>query len=918
MHHKKFVCKMTAAFLSAAVAVTSAPLYSQTQVNAAQLEQTQETFLFGSAQTKLSPGEYTLPVVLMKSTDITSASMAGSCIKDGKLSVASDGTANITVYLQAATVMGTSAWASDWKIYGKDLEGEGEEAECTYDSQGNADSITFSLPENTMDGVYVSMFIATMNATQQAYLAFDFAKIAEEEGEVTAEKKNGSAKVEQFGGYDVNVEVSVLGNLIQELTIEGANFEGTYADTNKAKLQAAIDGMKQSYIGKSAADVKEIEGVDAVSGATYSSDAIRSAVINALGLTPSSEMVTLPTEKLEEGTYQVDIGFYTDGVKHSLVENEKAQAVITVDAEGNMTLKTAIINGTEKEPLYFYAFNGYYEGNQAENTLKPATEVKMDDIEFSDTVFGEDEKVVTEVSFPLEGGFAETYLANASIYVPAMNNLTGNMGGITFDQGRFSTNCYAKIYWDSRKKVETEENRTGFGSAGTELEAGVYTLPVSMKNASDITKDSMARSCLQGASLTVKEDKNAEVTLDLTAVSVMGQTAWASDWKIFQEQNTSSETVDAEITKTDADGNVTQIVFTLPKNYEDGVYISMSAMGGRVMQAYLAFDFANAVKQEEGLEDGIYLVNGTMYKPDLNTKSMADEAFNHNVKMTVKNGKAALTMNFKGMEITGMQGYLGSLSYYDTGYQKDEFGSPAGTLKPVTVESVQKYSDGAVISDALGTNYPDVVTFEVIPEVWRDGIVPLQVSVPMMDSIAAGTGQQNVYLKLDLDSLEKTTADDTRFLDTDTAPENPGSSSGTDRNPQKPTTSGNSSGTSTSATIKVGKTVKVKGHTYKVTAKGKVAFTKCKANAKTVVIPATIKIKGVTHKVTSIAKNALKNNKKLTKVTVGKNVTKVGKNAFKGCKKLKTVKLAKSLTKKKKAALTKQLKKAGVAAKAIK
>ena len=100
-----------------------------------------------------------------------------------------------------------------------------------------------------------------------------------------------------------------------------------------------------------------------------------------------------------------------------------------------------------------------------------------------------------------------------------------------------------------------------------------------------------------------------------------------------------------------------------------------------------------------------------------------------------------------------------------------------------------------------------------------------------------------------------------------------------------------------------------------MTAKRKVAFTKCKKNAKSVTIPATVKMKGVTCKVTGVANNAFKNNKKLTKVILGKNVTKVGKNAFKGCKKLKTVKLPKGLSKKKKAALKKQIRKAGVSSK---
>ncbi len=56
-----------------------------------------------------------------------------------------------------------------------------------------------------------------------------------------------------------------------------------------------------------------------------------------------------------------------------------------------------------------------------------------------------------------------------------------------------------------------------------------------------------------------------------------------------------------------------------------------------------------------------------------------------------------------------------------------------------------------------------------------------------------------------------------------------------------------------------------------------------------VAIPAVVKIKDVTYKVTSLKANACKNNRKLKKVTIGKNIKKIGKNAFYGCSKLKTI-----------------------------
>lgn len=66
--------------------------------------------------------------------------------------------------------------------------------------------------------------------------------------------------------------------------------------------------------------------------------------------------------------------------------------------------------------------------------------------------------------------------------------------------------------------------------------------------------------------------------------------------------------------------------------------------------------------------------------------------------------------------------------------------------------------------------------------------------------------------------------------------------------------------------------------------------------AKTVTVPATVEVNGVKYEVTEIADNAFKNNKTVTKITIGKNVTKVGKNAFSGCKNLKTVSVGNNVT----------------------
>ena len=163
------------------------------------------------------------------------------------------------------------------------------------------------------------------------------------------------------------------------------------------------------------------------------------------------------------------------------------------------------------------------------------------------------------------------------------------------------------------------------------------------------------------------------------------------------------------------------------------------------------------------LAEGVYSISGTMVKVDKNTYSMSNDAINHTIKLTVKNGKYYITMNFNGLTVGQKLGYLSQLKYFTTGYTVDKYGNPQGTLADVIIESYQKNADGTLVSDSYGTNYPDIVTFELISEALDDGFVPLQVFVPIMDAISSGTGTQPVFLKLDWTSLKATTSDDPDF-----------------------------------------------------------------------------------------------------------------------------------------------------------
>ncbi len=91
--------------------------------------------------------------------------------------------------------------------------------------------------------------------------------------------------------------------------------------------------------------------------------------------------------------------------------------------------------------------------------------------------------------------------------------------------------------------------------------------------------------------------------------------------------------------------------------------------------------------------------------------------------------------------------------------------------------------------------------------------------------------------------------------------------------------------------IKAGAVLSDKTGSYKVLKGLKaVAFVSpAKKTAKSVSIPAAVKLAGKTFKVTKIQAEACSGYKKLTKVSIGKNVAEIGAKAFSGCQKLNTV-----------------------------
>ena len=163
----------------------------------------------------------------------------------------------------------------------------------------------------------------------------------------------------------------------------------------------------------------------------------------------------------------------------------------------------------------------------------------------------------------------------------------------------------------------------------------------------------------------------------------------------------------------------------------------------------------------KNLPDGKYTLYAQMIKTDRQSFSMSNNAIKHDVWLEVKNGEYYLTMQFKGMSIYNKFGYLLNLSYFDSGYTYNEYGVPQGALIPATVLSTQKDSGGNDIIDQYNDAnnlYPNLVRFKLVDKA-DEKYVPLQVFVPIMESIADETGTQPVLMQLDWTTLKKDNGD---------------------------------------------------------------------------------------------------------------------------------------------------------------
>lgn len=168
------------------------------------------------------------------------------------------------------------------------------------------------------------------------------------------------------------------------------------------------------------------------------------------------------------------------------------------------------------------------------------------------------------------------------------------------------------------------------------------------------------------------------------------------------------------------------------------------------------------------LKNGTYQVKIEMDRAGKpGTVSMANQAVESQADLVVKDGQYYLHVEFKGMAVAGMTGYLRSLSYWNqTQYQEAQ-----------VLEHYEDVKDSYNDTDQDGTaewRYPKKQQIPLLNKNTGDaeGCVKCMVNVPIMDQM--GVGNQEVYLNIDWNTLTAVQVEEAQKPDQDQSAEKNG------------------------------------------------------------------------------------------------------------------------------------------------
>lgn len=630
---------------------------------------------FGAANTNLEKGTYKVTVSMMKANDPTTASMANSCIAGkGTLVVAEDGSAKLTVPIQGITMMGQTAYATDWKVYKGAVGTEATAAEYTTDKDGNVNSITFAIPDKAQDGVYVTMTMAA-GRTQDAFLKADYANAEKDAAAVDTSALE--ATIAQADALD-------------EMAYTKASWDG-----NKDAIEAAKTAAKAALEKK-----ESQEAVDAAN--TALADAMKKLAV--AGDQTDLRKVLDQAKALNENDYTAKSWKY---VQDAI---DKAETVIA-----NRDTKRNLRSAKSSLTIWMEHLEVKYDTTALEKKIAQAEALKKDDYTAESWKAAALVNVINAAKETIDNRGNKDNVHDAIENIEnAIEKLVPVSNEVTVGRGNFEKKLAPGTY------SLPIELLNGAKSDSTNQ----YT------SANYMTQLSMAGGCFTGnATLVIHEDGTATLTAGVQAITAMGMTGAASDWTIYENTQdyldgaanpTKGARFKARVDESKVQAGKkkpSKISFTIPDLKQNVVATRMYIEVMTVNQdACIGLDWSNVEKisddtSETSTVEKEYVVNADTLTQLKNMKAGStvklDEDVTLTEDLTIKGG----TLDLNGHILTQKDNLImikGDVTVIDSSAEKtgkitrERYSASSRSTTSISVQKGSFTADGVTIDGQIG------------------------------------------------------------------------------------------------------------------------------------------------------------------------------------------------------------------------
>ena len=630
---------------------------------------------FGAANTNLEKGTYKVTISMMKADDTTAASMANACIAGkGTLAVAEDGSAKLTVPIQAITMMGQTVYATDWKVYKGAVGTETTDAECTKDENGNVTSITFSIPDKAQDGVYVTMTMAA-GRTQDAFLKADYANAEKDAAAVDTSALE--ATIAQADALD-------------EMAYTKASWDG-----NKDAIEAAKTAAKAALEKK-----ESQEAVDAAN--TALADAMKKLAV--AGDQTDLRKVLDQAKALNENDYTAKSWKY---VQDAI---DKAETVIA-----NRDTKRNLRSAKSSLTIWMGSLEVKYDTTALEKKIAQAEALKKDDYTAESWKAAALVNAINAAKETIDNRGNKDNVHDAIENIEnAIEKLVPVSNEVTVGRGNFEKKLAPGTY------SLPIELLNGAKSDSTNQ----YT------SANYMTQLSMAGGCFTGnATLVIHEDGTATLTAGVQAITAMGMTGAASDWTIYENTQdyldgaanpTKGARFKARVDESKVQAGKkkpSKISFTIPDLKQNVVATRMYIEVMTVNQdACIGLDWSNVEKisddtSETSTVEKEYVVNADTLTQLKNMKAGStvklDEDVTLTEDLTIKGG----TLDLNGHILTQKDNLImikGDVTVIDSSAEKtgkitrERYSASSRSTTSISVQKGSFTADGVTIDGQIG------------------------------------------------------------------------------------------------------------------------------------------------------------------------------------------------------------------------